>query len=76
VDDSETQSTIDQSSMGPPPAFGDGRQGTKATFDGAVLGQGNPLQLVQPTPVSGLQGSGLTSNNNNNNNNLNQCRSM
>ncbi|KAJ9158362.1 SPO22-domain-containing protein [Coniochaeta hoffmannii] len=50
-------------SMGPPSSFdnsgldatpGSG-QAPKTSFDASALGRGNPLQLVQPTPVSGLQ---------------------
>ncbi|RKU40880.1 hypothetical protein DL546_001364 [Coniochaeta pulveracea] len=76
LDESEAQSEIgrnsrDQvaaSSMGPPPSFdGSGlnvtaasRQSTKATFDASALGHGNSLQLVQPTPVSGIEAQANT----------------
>ncbi|KAM0277570.1 hypothetical protein ACHAQH_005689 [Verticillium albo-atrum] len=65
--------SIDQSpgSMGPPPSLetrldANGRQGSGSgarpgAFGSAVLGQGNPLQLVSPSPVSGLQGNGMAS---------------
>lgn len=85
VDESEAQSEIgrnsrDQvaaSSMGPPPSFdGSGlnattasRQSTKASFDESALGHGNPLQLVQPTPVSGIEAQANTMASS-----LNQCR--
>ncbi|KAB5586054.1 hypothetical protein GE09DRAFT_1049059 [Coniochaeta sp. 2T2.1] len=46
--------------MGPPPSFDGGVNDTpgsghapKSSFDASVLGRGNPLQLVQPTQVSG-----------------------
>lgn len=58
-----------------PPSFdsamGNGPgQVAKAAFDAATLATGrsnNPLQLVQPTPVSGIRGSGLSTT-------INQCR--
>lgn len=86
VDESESQSEIGRNSrdqvagsMGPPSSFdgsglsaatGSG-QPTKTSFDASALGRGNPLQLVQPTPVSGIQAQAnpLT------NSSLNQCRS-
>ncbi|PNH43851.1 hypothetical protein VD0004_g3680 [Verticillium dahliae] len=67
------RSSIDQSpgAMGPPPSVetrldANGRQGSGSgarpgAFGSAVLGQGNPLQLVSPSPVSGLQGNGMAS---------------
>lgn len=76
VDESESQSemgrnSIDQTtagSMGPPPSSFDGSslsagsgQATKPSFDASALGRGNPLQLVQPTPVSGIQANALNS---------------
>ncbi|KAK3985786.1 meiosis protein SPO22/ZIP4 like-domain-containing protein [Cladorrhinum sp. PSN332] len=36
-------------------------QAANAAFDTAALGQGNQLQLVQPTPVSGVQANALSS---------------
>ncbi|CAM1510466.1 Fc.00g008010.m01.CDS01 [Cosmosporella sp. VM-42] len=74
VDESDAQSDMARSSisstMGPPPNFDGARQRTsKAGFGtGGVLAQANPLSLVQPGPVSGLQGNTL----NNSNNNANQ----
>jgi hypothetical protein len=56
-----------------PPSFDGGLgtgqpQTTKSAFEAAGLGRSNPLQLVQPTPASGMvQGSALS-------NNMNQCR--
>lgn len=35
-------------------ASGPGQAG-KTSFDASALGRGNPLQLVQPSPVSGIQ---------------------
>lgn len=85
ADESESQSDLRQGSrelpagsMGPPSSFdssgldaapGPG-QAPKTSFDASALGRGNPLQLVQPTPVSGIQANAnaLTSN-------MNQCRS-
>ncbi|KAH7133344.1 meiosis protein SPO22/ZIP4 like-domain-containing protein [Dactylonectria estremocensis] len=71
VDESDAQSDIARSSisstMGPPPNF-DGTRRKSGFAAGGVLGQGNPLPLVQPGPVSGLQGNTL----NNGNNNANQ----
>jgi hypothetical protein len=81
IDESETRSELARSSidhgaatsMGPPSSF-DGSltatagQARKAVFDAAALGQGDPLQLVQPTPVSGIQRPSLNSS-------MNQCRS-
>ncbi|KAK1980525.1 transcriptional regulator [Colletotrichum cereale] len=67
ADESETmqsdiaQSSIDQSStgsMGPPPPF----ERKASSFGGAVLGQGNPLQLVSPGSVSGISGNGSNMN--------------
>ncbi|KAI8316407.1 Transcriptional regulator [Colletotrichum sp. SAR11_59] len=69
VDDSESTQTelaargsIDQSaagSMGPPPPFD---RKASAAFGAAVLGQGNPLQLVSPSSVSGMPGNGSNMN--------------
>ncbi|KAK7423894.1 Transcription factor [Neonectria punicea] len=71
VDESDAQSDMARSSisstMGPPPNF-DGTRRKSGFASGGVLGQGNPLPLVQPGPVSGLQGNTL----NNGNNNANQ----
>ncbi|KAK0706966.1 hypothetical protein B0T26DRAFT_656249 [Lasiosphaeria miniovina] len=75
VPDSESQpdlgrSAVDQAvgSMEPlsfgPAAMGNGPgQAAKPGFDAAALGRENPnsLQLVQPTPVSGIQASTLSS---------------
>ncbi|CRK22638.1 hypothetical protein BN1708_003577 [Verticillium longisporum] len=67
------RSSIDQSpgAMGPPPSVetrldansrqGSGSGARPGAFGSAVLGQGNPLQLVSPSPVSGLQGNGMAS---------------
>ncbi|EEY19691.1 transcriptional regulator [Verticillium alfalfae VaMs.102] len=75
------RSSIDQSpgAMGPPPSVEtrldtNGRQGSGSgarpgAFGSAVLGQGNPLQLVSPSPVSGLQGNGMASGGNMNQSN-------
>ncbi len=55
-----------------PPSF-DGTLGTgpgqaaQSSFDAAALAQGSQMQLVQPTPVSGIQGTALGGN-------MNQCR--
>ncbi|KPM36312.1 hypothetical protein AK830_g10246 [Neonectria ditissima] len=71
IDESDAQSDMARSSisstMGPPPNF-DGTRRKSGFASGGVLGQGNPLPLVQPGPVSGLQGNTL----NNSNNNANQ----
>ncbi|KAH8714206.1 meiosis protein SPO22/ZIP4 like-domain-containing protein [Ilyonectria robusta] len=72
VDESDAQSDIARSSisstMGPPPPNFDGTRRKSGFATGGVLGQGNPLPIVQPGPVSGLQGNTL----NNGNNNANQ----
>lgn len=80
VGDSDTQSdlehsTMDQSAAGSmgPPAFDASlssrpAHAAESTFDAATLGAGNPLQLVQPTVVSSIQGNGLSST-------MGQCRS-
>ncbi|KAF7547940.1 hypothetical protein G7Z17_g7379 [Cylindrodendrum hubeiense] len=73
VDESDAQSDMARSSisstMGPPPNFdGTRRKSGFAAGAGGVLGQSNTLPLVQPGPVSGLQGNTL----NNGNNNANQ----
>lgn len=55
--------------MGPPPFDGTGAsQNTKPGFGAAPLGQANPLQLVPPGSVSGMQAHASSSN-------MNQCRS-
>ena len=69
-------------SMGPPSSFdnsgldatpGSG-QAPKTSFDASALGRGNPLQLVQPTPVSGLQAN-ANPNANTMTGNMDQCTS-
>ncbi|KAM7220206.1 Meiosis protein SPO22/ZIP4 like domain containing protein [Rhypophila decipiens] len=70
VRESDTQSdigrsTMDQTagSMGPPPFDTTGiSTGHAQAVDAAALGRSNPLQLVQPTAVSGIQPSALSSN--------------
>ncbi|KAK3314620.1 meiosis protein SPO22/ZIP4 like-domain-containing protein [Apodospora peruviana] len=74
VHESESQpdlarSTMDQGagSMGPPSFDASGMstgpgQVAKAAFDATALSRSNALQLVQPTPVSGIQPSALSSN--------------
>lgn len=58
------------SAMGPPPAFdGAGQRANSGIGAGGVLGQGNPLSLVQPDASSALQSSALNSNGN-----ANQCK--
>ncbi|KAL7926474.1 hypothetical protein ACQKWADRAFT_280404 [Trichoderma austrokoningii] len=72
VDDSDTMSPSDlghssiSSAMGPPPAFDGARQRANSGIGagGGVLGQANPLSLVQPDASSGLQSSALNSNGN------------
>ncbi|OIW27318.1 SPO22-domain-containing protein [Coniochaeta ligniaria NRRL 30616] len=75
ADESEAPSDVRRSSreqqagsMGPPSSFdssgldaaaGSG-QAPKTSFDASALGSGNPLQLVQPTPVSGIQANANT----------------
>lgn len=64
--------------MGPPSSFDAGGlsvasgsgQATQAPFDASALGHGNPnpLQLVQPTPVAGIQANVSSRN-------IDQCRS-
>ena len=75
MDESDAQSDMARSSisstMGPPTHFDSARRATKTGFGAGVLGAANPLALVQPGPVSGLQGNTL----NNGNNNANQCTS-
>lgn len=75
VPDSESQpdlgrSAVDQAvdpmeplSFGPAAMRNDPGQAAKPGFDTAALGRENPnsLQLVQPTPVSGIQASALSS---------------
>ena len=79
VDESETQSEMARSSIDHtansmrPPSFDAGMgagtgQAVKSAFDTSSLGRGNPLQLVQPTPVSGIPANTLNSSN------MNQCR--
>lgn len=74
VDESETQSEMARSSIDHtatsmrPPSFDAGMgagtgQAAKSAFDASSLGRGNPLQLVQPTPVSGIQANTLNSSN-------------
>ncbi|KAK3387485.1 meiosis protein SPO22/ZIP4 like-domain-containing protein [Podospora didyma] len=71
VHDSETQSDLGRSTVDRsvhsmrPPSFDSGLgnpsgQAPKPAFDTAALGRGTPLQLVQPTPVSGIQASALS----------------
>ncbi|KAF5027780.1 hypothetical protein F66182_111 [Fusarium sp. NRRL 66182] len=72
VDESDAQSDMARSSISstmgpPPPTFDTTRQRGSKSF-GGVLGQGNPLPIVQPGQVSGLQGNAL----NNGNSNANQ----
>ncbi|KAK3941778.1 hypothetical protein QBC46DRAFT_381956 [Diplogelasinospora grovesii] len=78
VPDSEAQSELDRSvidqnaSAMRPPSFdtsmsnagpGPGQVAkTTSPFDAAALARGNPLQLVQPAPVSGIQANTLNSN--------------
>lgn len=58
------------SAMGPPPTFDGARQRANSAIGaGGVLGQANPLSLVQPDASSGLQANAL-----NNNGNANQCK--
>ncbi|KAK5656255.1 hypothetical protein OQA88_5017 [Cercophora sp. LCS_1] len=75
--DSDTQSDLGRSAMeqtpgamGPPPFDTTSlssrpghshRHAAKASFDAATLGPGNPLQLVQPAAVSGIQVDALSS---------------
>ncbi|KAI1845335.1 hypothetical protein JX266_008430 [Neoarthrinium moseri] len=72
-DESEVQTemprnnSIDQNdasaAMGPPSFNGAGAsQGTKPGFGAGALGRGNPLQLVSPGPVSGMQANASSSN--------------
>ncbi|OPB39697.1 Zn2Cys6 transcriptional regulator [Trichoderma guizhouense] len=74
VDESDTMSQSDvghssiSSAMGPPPTFDGARQRANSAIGaGGVLGQANPLSLVQPDASSGLQANAL-----NNNGNANQ----
>lgn len=61
------------STMGPPPGFDGTRQRSASGFTAAgVLGQGNPMSLVQPAGATGLQGNG--SNNSGSGGNANQCK--
>ncbi|KAK0634591.1 hypothetical protein B0T17DRAFT_513724 [Bombardia bombarda] len=53
--------SFDSASMGNGPGPGPG-QVTKPTFEAATLSRSNPLQLVQPTVVSGIQANPLNSN--------------
>lgn len=71
ADESDAQSDMRRTSreqpatsMGPPPSSFDSGgldavsgpgQAAKTPFDASALGRGNPLQLVQPSPVSGIQ---------------------
>lgn len=79
TDESEPQpenarTSLDQppTSMAPPSFDANLTVGTdhsnETAFEAGALGKGNPLQLVQPPPVSGLQGPPASSN-------MNQCRS-
>ncbi|KAK5997796.1 Zinc cluster transcription factor acuM [Cladobotryum mycophilum] len=53
------------SAMRPPPNFDSTGQRSNSGFGaGGVLGQGNPLSLVQPDTSSGLQASALSNNGN------------
>ncbi|CAK7236024.1 Transcription factor [Sporothrix eucalyptigena] len=46
-----------------PPSFDAGRETAKTTFNAAgILGQANPMQLVRPSPVSGIQPNVMASN--------------
>ncbi|KAF4459422.1 transcription factor [Fusarium albosuccineum] len=71
VDESDAQSDMARSSisstMGPPPPNFDATRQRNAKGFGGVLGQGNPLSLVQPGHVSGLQGNTLNNGSNNTN---------
>ncbi|UKZ64348.1 uncharacterized protein TrAtP1_005563 [Trichoderma atroviride] len=71
VDDSDTMSPSEMghssisSAMGPPPAFDGARQRANSGIGaGGVLGQGNPLSLVQHDASSGLESSALNRNGN------------
>ncbi|KAL2755291.1 hypothetical protein ACRALDRAFT_1064539 [Sodiomyces alcalophilus JCM 7366] len=62
------RSSIDRTgSMGPPPLVDTRLDQSAATgakpvsFGRDLLGQGSPLQLVSPTPVTGMQGNGMRS---------------
>lgn len=73
VDETDAQSDMARSSISstmgpPPPTFDTTRQRAGSKSFGGVLGQGNPLSIVQPGQVSGLQGNML----NNGNSNANQ----
>ncbi|CAK7219416.1 Transcription factor [Sporothrix bragantina] len=46
-----------------PPSFDAGREAAKTAFNAAgLLGQANPMQLVRPSPVSGIQPNVMASN--------------
>jgi hypothetical protein len=56
--------------MGPPPTFDTtGRQAIKAGFGAGLLGQNNPMQLVQPAQVAAMQRNAAG------NDGMNPCRS-
>ncbi|KAK4088488.1 hypothetical protein PCL_08851 [Purpureocillium lilacinum] len=68
VDDSDAQTPSDvarasvSSTMGPPPAFDGTRQRSSSGFSGGgVIGQADPLSLVQQGGGTGMQGNGLNS---------------
>ncbi|KAF4977570.1 hypothetical protein FZEAL_5941 [Fusarium zealandicum] len=70
VDESDAQSDMARSSisstMGPPPPnFDTTTRQRGAKGFGGVLGQGNPLPIVQPSQASGLQGNALNNGNSN-----------
>ena len=79
ADDAESQSdmgrtSIDQASTVLRASSFDGSlgagpsQSAKSSFDAAALGRNNPIQLVQPSPLSGIQGTAISGN-------MNQCTS-
>ncbi|POR34571.1 Regulator of drug sensitivity 2 [Tolypocladium paradoxum] len=70
VDDTDAQSQAPSdvarssisSTMGPPPSFDGTRRRSVSGFTAAgVMGQGNPMSLVQPAGATGLQGDGSNS---------------
>lgn len=69
---SDIRSSIDQSAnaMGPPSFDAGAGQASKSAFNAGALGRSNPLQLVQPTPVTGIQPNAI------NTGNANQCRPL
>lgn len=64
-------SSFDSSGLDATPGRG---QAPKTSFDAGALGRGNPLQLVQPTPVSGIQAD-ASANANPTTSSMNQCTS-